>query len=206
MDIDAARTCIADIGRKLHARGWVPATSGNFSIRLDDGCIAITASGKHKGELVPEDVLRIGADGHGDSDRKPSAETALHTQLYRRDAAINAVLHTHSVGATFASTRSPDGLRFENLEILKAFDGVDTHRTTISIPVFANSQDIAALAEEVESHMAANGQGVAYLIEGHGIYTWGRDMDGCLRHLEALEYLFDYLFRHRQLDARARRP
>ena len=40
--------------------------------------------------------------------------------------------------------------------------------------------------------MRAHGQGVGYLIAGHGIYTWGRDLTECLRHLEAIEYLFDY--------------
>ena len=123
---------------------------------------------------------------------KPSAETALHTHLYARDREIHAVLHTHSAGATFASTLSPGGLRFENLEILKAFDGIHTHEATIDVPVFANSQDIGALAATVEDHMTRRGQGVAYLIEGHGVYTWARDMDACLRHLEALEYLFEY--------------
>ena len=192
MDIDTARTTISDIGRKLHARGWVPATSGNFSIRLADGDIAITASGKDKGDLSPDDVMRIGADGRPKEPHKPSAETLLHTQLYARDAEIGAVLHTHSAGATFASTQSPGGLRFDNLEILKAFEGVDTHETFIEIPVFANRQDIAALAASVDAHMAERGQGVGYLIAGHGVYTWGRRMTDCLRHLEALEYLFEY--------------
>lgn len=192
MDIEEARSQIADVGRKLHARGWVPATSGNFSARLADGDIAITASGRHKGELDAGDIMRVAADGTPKDDLKPSAETALHTHLYGRDGDIHAVLHTHSAGATFASTQSPGGLRFENLEILKAFDGIHTHEAAIDVPVFANSQDIAALADTVEEYMTEHGQGVAYLIEGHGVYTWGRDIDACLRHLEALEYLFEY--------------
>ncbi len=192
MNLSTAKAELSRVGRGLHARGWVPATSGNFSLRLDDGDIAITASGKDKSELAPDDIMRIGADGRPKEDRRPSAETALHTQLYERDPSIHCVLHTHSVGATLASQRSPNGLEFRDLEILKAFAGTTTHATSVRIPVFANSQDIPALAADVERHMADHGQGVAYLIAGHGVYTWGESAGECVRHLEALEYLFDY--------------
>ena len=48
--LDAAQQLIA-AGRFIDSKGWVPATSGNFSVRLPDGTIAITVSGKHKGQL-----------------------------------------------------------------------------------------------------------------------------------------------------------
>lgn len=192
MDLSNAKLQLSAISQKLYARGCVPATSGNFSVRLADGDIAITASGKDKSCLAPDDIMRIGADGEPQEDQRPSAETALHVQLYKRDQQIQAVLHTHSVGATIVSERSPRGLDFHDLEILKAFAGIDTHAASMRVPVFANNQDIPALAAQVEEHMAAQGQGVAYLIAGHGVYTWGSSIDECVRHLEALEYLFDY--------------
>ena len=192
MNIAAAKNELARIGRLLHSRGWVPATSGNFSLRLDDGDIAITASGKDKSQLSPQDIMRIAADGRSLEDQRPSAETALHTQLYAFSTDIHCVLHTHSVRATLISERQPDGLLFRGLEILKAFSGVTTHEAEIHVPVFANSQDIDALSREVESNMQAHGAGVAYLIAGHGLYTWGRSAAECVRYLEALEFLFDY--------------
>ena len=60
----------------FHARGWAPATSGNFSARLADGRIAITASGRHKGRLAEADIMTLTADGRPTDDRRPSAETA----------------------------------------------------------------------------------------------------------------------------------
>lgn len=192
MELAAAKDELAQIGRELHARGWVPATSGNFSLRLAGGDIAITASGKDKSQLRPQDIMRIAADGSPREDQRPSAETALHTQLYAFSAHIHCVLHTHSVRATLISERQPDGLQFRGLEILKAFSGVTTHEAEVHIPVFANSQDIDALSREVDSAMQMNGAGVAYLIAGHGLYTWGRSAAECIRHLEALEFLFDY--------------
>jgi ribulose-5-phosphate 4-epimerase/fuculose-1-phosphate aldolase len=50
-------------GRFIDSKGWVPATSGNFSARLSDGNIAITVSGRHKGQLQCDDIMLIDTDG-----------------------------------------------------------------------------------------------------------------------------------------------
>ena len=111
------------------------------------------------------------------------------------------MLHSHSLNAVLVSNHcvpaSEHCLRLSGLELLKAFAGIDSHEVEIVVPVFANNQDIGALAETVEAHMQAHGLGVAYLIRGHGAYTWGRDMAECYRHLEALEFLLEYLWRSR---------
>lgn len=201
MDREAARLALTAASHAIYARGWVPATSGNFSARLGDGDIAITSSGRDKGRLEAGHVMFIAPDGTPREDQKPSAETALHVQLYRRDPAIGAVLHTHSATSVWTSLRNVRAHTFRGLEILKAFAGIDTHDAEIHVPVFANSQDIDALAAEVERHMSDRGQGVGYLIAGHGVYTWGESIADAMRHLEALEYLFDYL----RLDTNANR-
>lgn len=192
MEFDDATRQLLAVGNTIYAHGWVPATSGNLSLRLADGDIAITVSGANKGRLASGDIMRIGVDGTAKTPQKPSAETALHLQLYRRDHDIGAVLHTHSINATLVSMRMRHKIRFAGLEILKAFAGIHTHDTHIDIPVFANSQDMARLADDVERHMQEHGQGIAYTIAGHGLYTWGVSLDQCMRHLEALEYLFEY--------------
>lgn len=69
---------LIDAGRFIDHKGWVPATSGNFSARLSDGTIAITVSGKHKGRLQTDDIMRIDAGGRSLDGKKPSAETLLH--------------------------------------------------------------------------------------------------------------------------------
>jgi methylthioribulose-1-phosphate dehydratase len=200
-----AAQSIVETGRRIHERGWVPATSGNFSVRIDAGSCAITVSGKDKGALQPDDVMRVDLDGRPLDNKKPSAETLLHTQLYRRDATIGSVLHTHSITATLVSMAAEPGeaLQLRGLELLKAFSGTETHTGTLRIPVFDNTQDIAALAAEVDRMMDEAGTGHAYLIRGHGIYTWGRDVQEALRHLEALEYLMEYYWRSR---AQSREP
>ncbi|HCR79178.1 MAG TPA: methylthioribulose 1-phosphate dehydratase, partial [Alcanivorax sp.] len=117
-------------------------------------------------------------------------ETLLHTQLYRRLPDCGAVLHTHSHASTVLTMHWPaDHITLEGYELLKALDGVQTHDTRLTIPVFENSQDIAALAAEVDRAMDAGDAGHAYLIRGHGLYTWAADIGACYRQLEALETL-----------------
>lgn len=182
---------LIDAGRFIDRKGWVPATSGNFSARLIDGRIAITVSGKHKGQLQLEDIMLIDAQGVSLDDKKPSAETLLHTSLYQRFPEIGAVLHPHSINATLVSRIFKDRINLENYELLKALKGIDTHETRVEIPIFANDQDIPRLAGKVARYLDEHGAIFAYIIAGHGLYTWGTTVSETLRHLEALEFLFD---------------
>jgi len=186
-----ART-IAETGRELAALGWTPATSSNFSMRLDATHAAVTISGRDKGRLSGEDVMVVDFDGHPvASDAKPSAETALHTQIYRRFADAGAVLHTHSRTQTVASRlyAASGVIRFEGWELQKAISGVTTHESTLDVPVFPNTQDMNVLVRQVDAWLDAGKPLHGYLIDGHGIYTWGKDMPETRRHLEAFEFL-----------------
>lgn len=183
---------IAATGRKLGARGLTPATSSNFSMRLDANHAAITISGRDKGALTPADVMVIDMDGRAiGTDAKPSAETALHTQIYRRFEDANAVLHTHSRNQTVASRLfAPVGaIELGGYELLKAFSGYATHEAAMRVPVFPNTQVMAELVGRVDAWLDSGKPLHAYLIDGHGIYTWGRDMAETRRHLEALEFM-----------------
>jgi len=186
-----ART-IAETGRELAALGWTPATSSNFSMRLDAAHAAVTISGRDKGRLSGEDVMVVDFDGHPvATDAKPSAETALHTQIYRRFTDAGAVLHTHSRTQTVASRlyAASGVIRFEGWELQKAISGVTTHESTLDVPVFANTQDMNVLVRQVDAWLDAGKPLHGYLIDGHGIYTWGKDMPETRRHLEAFEFL-----------------
>lgn len=178
-------------GRFIDSKGWVPATSGNFSAKLSDGNIAITVSGKHKGSLKRDDIMLINSDGQSLDGKKPSAETLLHTSLYQRYPEVRSVLHPHSLSATLAARIFKNEIILEEYELLKAMSGIDTHETRISIPIFANDQDIPRLAVAVENYLDQHGNIHAYIIAGHGFYTWGGSVAETLRHLEALEFLFD---------------
>ena len=179
--------------RELSAAGWTPATSSNFSRRLDDRLAAITVSGRDKGRLSEDDIMVIDFNGHAvGSEHSPSAETLLHTQLYKRFPEIGCVLHTHSLAQTIASRlyAGAGHVMLEGYELLKAFAGNSTHDAAVELPVLPNAQDMHTLAAQVDALLDGPCRW-GYLIDGHGLYTWGRDMAQARRHLEAFEFLLN---------------
>ncbi|HRF83035.1 MAG TPA: methylthioribulose 1-phosphate dehydratase [Pseudoxanthomonas sp.] len=200
---ELARLLIGNI-RELAQAGWTPATSSNFSHRLDDHHAAITVSGRDKGRLVEDDIMVVDFDGRAvGRPLRPSAETLLHTQLYRRYPEIGCVLHTHSPVQTVASRlyAGAGHVRLEGYELLKAFHGNSTHETAVDVPVFANTQDMDVLAAQVDALLDRQVMW-GYLIDGHGLYAWGRDMAEARRHLEAFEFLLGCELELRKLGAR----
>ena len=189
--------------RELSALGWTPATSSNFSMRLDDSHVAVTVSGRDKGRLKADDIMVVDYAGKAvHEDQVPSAETVLHTQLYARLPDVGCVLHTHSLVQTLASRlyAGAGHVRFEDYELIKAFRGQETHDTEMDVPVLANNQCMSTLAAQVDV-LLDRGTLWGYLIEGHGLYAWGHDMAEARRHLEAFEFLLNC-----ELEMRKLRP
>ena len=176
--------------------GWAPATSTNYSVRLPDNAApaycAITSSGVDKGSIEVEHILAIDQQGKPiDAEgAQPSAETPLHLLLYRAMGA-GAVLHTHSLSAALLSqlARDEGQVRLTGWELLKGLRGIDTHEVEISLPVFPNSQDMQALSSHVEQSLSKERACYGFLLAGHGLYVWGKDLPEAKRHLEVLEYL-----------------
>ncbi len=193
---------IIDAGRFLYDRGWSPATSSNYSARLTSAELLLTVSGKHKGQLTPDELLAVDMNGQSlEPDKKPSAETLLHTQLYCWKPEIGAVLHTHSVNATVLSRVClSDSLVFADYELQKAFSGIVTHESQVLVPIFDNDQDIERLASRVQPWLEQHPDCVGYLIRGHGLYTWGARMSDALRQIEAFEFLFECELKMRALQ------
>ncbi|MFB6350922.1 MAG: methylthioribulose 1-phosphate dehydratase [Bradymonadaceae bacterium] len=183
---------IVDAGQVLDGRGWSPATSSNYSARIDREHIAITVSGTHKGKLEVRDVMVVDRDGEPvHCAARPSAETLLHTVIYNLYPEVGAVLHTHSTTSTVLSRHlsDQDELAMTDYELQKALPGYETHASNLCLPIFENTQDISALAERTRRYLTEHPDHPGYLIRGHGLYTWGQTMEDCLRHVEALEFL-----------------
>jgi methylthioribulose-1-phosphate dehydratase len=190
---------LADLGRELHARGWVLGTSGNFSAVLshDPLRLAITPRGADKGRLDPAQILEVDGGGRPVAgSASPSDETRLHLAVVAARSA-GAVLHTHSIWATLLSEAhaAEGGLAIEGYEMLKGLDGVGTHAHREWIPILENSQDWTAEAPAVEARLRERPDVHAFLIRGHGLYTWGRDLPQARRHLEVLEFLLEVVGR-----------
>lgn len=194
-------------GRMLHARGWSVGTSSNYSIIVerDPLQLLVTASGKDKGNLTPDDFVLVDEAGVPVVGEQPksSAETLLHCLLAKQPN-VGAILHTHSVWATVLSGLFADqgGLAIEDYEMLKGLEGIGTHEHQIWVPIFDNSQDIPALAREVEQRLFSGEQPHphGFLLRQHGLYTWGQDLFAARRHVEIFEFLFECVARKLMLQ------
>lgn len=172
----------------MHRCGWVQSVSGNISARLGPDRIAITRSGGRKGFIGRADVIAVDLAGRALTvGERPSAETLLHCQLYAVFPSVGAVLHGHSVPATVLSRRAGGAIRLTGYEMMKAFDGVETHETALELPVFDNDQDMERLQDRIAERLRPDWFG--YVLRGHGAYAWGRDLDDAASKLEALEFL-----------------
>lgn len=202
---------LVECARKLAARGWCPATSSNFSARLDayPEVAAITESGGDKSLLTLDQILCVDLNGQvlpGHEDRKPSAETLIHTTLYRHFKNVQCVLHTHSLSSVMLSRKNshPDladspaigKFIFEGFEIQKALQGISTHECKVDLPVFKNTQDMKQFATDLDRYISESVRAPSpfwgLLIQGHGIYAWGESIDQAQRHLECYETLLSY--------------
>ncbi|MFC0228888.1 methylthioribulose 1-phosphate dehydratase [Serratia aquatilis] len=190
--------------RWIGEKGWCPATGGNMSLRLDDKHCLVTESGKDKGSLTEQDLLLVEtATSYVPSGRTPSAETGLHTLIYRLYPQIGAILHTHSVNATVLSrVEKSEALVLQGYEMQKSLSGQKSHLDCVNIAIFDNDQDIPALAARVATFAETTPLQYGFLVRGHGLYCWGRQVAEARRHLEGLEFLFQCELQRRLLEAK----
>ena len=187
---------LMEVGRRFYQRGWVQGTSGNFSavVAREPMTLCITPSSAHKGTLAVADFLSVDGRGRpkGRETRRPSAETLLHLEIVAARQA-GAVLHTHSVWSTILSERHrlARGLAIEGFEMLKGLEGVKTHEHREWIPIVDNDQDMPRLAANVRRVLQEDKTAHAFLLAGHGLYTWGKSIVDAERHVEILEFLLE---------------
>jgi methylthioribulose-1-phosphate dehydratase len=179
--------------RWCYVRGWVPATSGNFSLRAG-ARVFITPTGLDKGTLGSGDLLQIDLEGRPVAGAgKPSAETGLHMVIYRDRPTATAILHVHTIWNTVLSGQFERAghVPIEGYELLKGLSGVATHKHLEQVPIMENSQDYSELSSELTATLKAYPRAHGVLLSRHGLYTWGESVAEARRHLEALEFLFE---------------
>lgn len=106
-----AREEICRVGRSLFERGYVHATAGNISVRLDDGGFLITPTDACLGFLDPARLARLDAQGRQTGGDRASKTIALHTRIYAAarefDANTACVIHTHSTHCVALTLQAP---------------------------------------------------------------------------------------------------
>ena len=181
-------------------RGWFPGTSGNLSVRVGDFApeafqFAITASGKDKTVHTPEDYLFVDQDGKAceATSLKPSAETLIHCEIYRLTGA-GAIFHVHTVFNSVISEYfwNRKSVPVDGVELIKGFNLWEEEKH-IDIPIVSNFAHIPSIVPEITERIVDEIPGI--LLRKHGIYAWGKNAFEAKRHLEAFEFIFEYVYR-----------
>ena len=110
-----AREEICRVGKSLFDRGYVHATAGNISVRLDEdvgGGFLITPTDACLGFLDPARLARLDAQGQHLGGDAPSKTIALHSRIYRAmsplDPNVRCIIHTHSTHCVQLTLQSMD--------------------------------------------------------------------------------------------------
>lgn len=186
---------LAAVIRAYHTKGWSPATSTNYSFRMEDNpaVIYVSKSGIDKSQFQADDFMEVDFNGAAlpsYAGIRPSAETLIHCQLYTLFPDMFCILHSHSVYSVLQSMKNNMDVKLEGYEVLKGFDGITTHETQVQVPIFDNTQDMSAfsnLLKNENSRLTVP----AFIMRKHGTYAWGKSLFEAKRHLETAEYLFE---------------
>jgi methylthioribulose-1-phosphate dehydratase len=197
------RSDLITAARHFYAQGWMWGTAGNLSARLPDRTIWITASGRSKGELTIEDLIRVDDMGNvierSHPALKPSAETEIHQVVYCLFPEVQACFHVHSVEANLVSRFTfKDTLRLPPLEMIKGL-GIPQEHSGCELPIFTNHAVVAEIAEAIRDRFTVQKPQIpALLIRDHGVTVWGTSLINTRHAVELIEYIFRYMVAARQ--------
>lgn len=169
---------LVEICHKIHAKGFVAATDGNISIRLDKNKILCTPTSLPKEKIRINDLIIISLDGEILSGkRKPSTEIKMHLAIYNSREDINAIIHAHPVYATaFASSKLALDVPFLPEVILSIG----------KVPVCKYATP--STDEVVKSIIPFVKKTNLLLLQNHGVVTYAKDLNEAYYLLEKLEH------------------
>jgi ribulose-5-phosphate 4-epimerase/fuculose-1-phosphate aldolase len=178
--VETFRHAIVECGHSLFSRGLATGSSGNVSVRLDDGAMLITPTNISLGKLDPDMIAHVEADGTVSGGMQPSKEYVLHQAVYRARPAARAVVHLHATHSAAVSCMA--GLCEENcLPPLTAYHVMKVGPLPL-IPYHRPGDP--ALAGEVGKRAVDHG---AMLLANHGPVVAGNSLRDAMNRIEELE-------------------
>jgi L-fuculose-phosphate aldolase len=183
---------IVRVGQIMHAKGFVAATDGNISARLDKDRFLVTPSGLSKGYMTPDqmvvidwDARPIGSARFGAArDLKPSSEILLHLEAYRQRPEIRAVVHAHPVHAITLSIAGISLARCLIPEVVVNLGLIPT--TDYAMP--ASAEGATVIRELIQRYDAI-------ILQRHGSVTIGKNVWEAYLNLEKLENAADITYK-----------
>lgn len=191
---------LVDASRQLVALGLNKGTSGNVSLRCDDGFI-ITPSGVGVQDLTPESMVHMRLDGTYSALQKPSSEWRFHLAIYQSRKETNAIVHTHSTFATTLSTLRRDLPAFHYMVAVAGGNNVRCAPYALFGSQLLSDYAVAALDNRN-----------ACLLGNHGLIAIGANLDKamyianeieslCQQYLTALQVGEPYLLTEEEMQA-----
>ena len=174
---------IVRIGRLMYEKGFICASDGNISARLEPARILITPSGLHKGLLEPDQLLIVDEAGQTMGLRtaaarrlKPTSELPMHLEAYRQRADVAAVVHAHppiTIALSIAGISIADCLLPEVIVFLGLIP-----TTQYATP--SSEENVRAIREFIINHDAI-------VLQRHGSLTVGDSPMQAFMRLETME-------------------
>src|SRR3989442_11942758 len=165
-------------GRTLHERGFVAATDGNLSVRLDDWRILATPTSMCKGMIRPSDLVIVALEGRRLAGRRDvSSEIAMPLLIYQLRPDVRGIVHAHPRTATgFAAA----GMALNQPLVCEVVIGLGL----IPLAPYGTpgTPELAATLEPLIP------QYDAILMANHGVVTYGPDLQSAYMKMETVEH------------------
>ncbi len=176
----ALREQICTLGRSLFARGLTHGSTGNVSVRLQDGSFLMTPTGSSLGSLDPARLSHLDPQGQHLSGDIPTKESQLHIAMYEQRPRCQAVVHLHAGHATAVSVLK-DLNPHDVLPPLTAYYVMRIGELPL-VPYHPPGD--AALAAAVRAYA---GRHHALLLANHGPVVGGSSLSAAADAMEELE-------------------
>ncbi|MGN8769731.1 methylthioribulose 1-phosphate dehydratase [Paenibacillus barengoltzii] len=201
----AALDAIQRLREEFAARGWFPASSGSLSMRVgrykpDRFVFAITADETYWSELSAIPSPSVGAlfvdaaSAPCEPTRlKPCSDAPIHARIYRMTG-CGAIVHVHTTFNNVLSDyfAADGGVPLKGNELLKSLEIWET-QAEVRVPILPNAAELPAILKQIPGSLDTRVP--ALLLQNHGVYVWGTNIAEAKRHLEALEFMFEALYR-----------
>jgi L-fuculose-phosphate aldolase len=172
------RLAIVQFGRLLHENGFVAATDGNLSVRLDKDRLLITPTCMSKRMMRPADLVIVDMEGNRIAGkRKVSSEIGMHLLIYRLRPDVQGIVHAHPPTATGFAASGLDLNRPLVCEVVVGLGKVPLARYgTPGTPELTD-----ALEPLIPDHDAI-------LMANHGVVTFGSSLENAYMKMETVEH------------------
>ncbi len=173
MKYESQRRSIIEAALYMQRSGMIKGTSGNVSVRVEEG-VLITPSSVPYEELLPESICLVSLDGQVLEGGKPSSEAPLHLAVYRAREDVAAVVHSHSKFSTVMASLC-DTLPAVTVPGCEFW------------PVKSAAFKLPGSDELAQAAVEALGSGSAAMLAHHGLICVGKSLDKAMKAAEYVE-------------------